>query len=143
MRNCEDCHWCCYFPEIPNSPVNEWCGHCNSGCDIYDDRPEVCKNFGCLWYNQEQVPESLRPDLCGVMFELPSHCKTYIGYVISEDNDIYKKPEVSILIQKITDTGHPVVIHHKEGNHLFLSEGMTEQDVTDDLNNAIKKMDKR
>src|SRR5512137_468959 len=109
MRDCGTCTWCCYFTAIPESPANNLCPFCiiGKGCSIYETRGEGCRLFGCLWWRQTQIPELLRPDRCGVMFELPAYCHTYIGYVDPGNSEAFKKPEVSVLIRKITEAGHP------------------------------------
>jgi hypothetical protein len=54
-RSCGDCSMCCKLLGIDEQdikkPVNEWCTHCNpgAGCRIYDNRPPVCRGFGCEW----------------------------------------------------------------------------------------------
>jgi len=143
MRNCGDCVLCCYFtspPEIKKSE-GEWCKYCIKieGCSIYENRPESCKNFNCLWKKQVQIPESLRPDKCGVMFELPDYCKTYIGYIDPERPDIWREANIIALIQKILNVGHSVLIYRGilYNKIFFLSNGMTEIEVKQDLKNAF------
>ena len=74
MRECGTCTHCCqgwltgtvknitFFPGKPchfNTTV---------GCSIYEDRPQFCKDFKCLWLAREEaLPEWMRPDRCGVM----------------------------------------------------------------------------
>jgi hypothetical protein len=41
----------------------------NSGCSIYEDRPEdPCKGFKCLWLTDQNLPEWLKPNLSNAMF---------------------------------------------------------------------------
>ena len=44
---------CCKVYRIPvlNKQEGKWCAHCaiGSGCRIYEDRPEQCRSFVCLW----------------------------------------------------------------------------------------------
>lgn len=140
MRDCGRCAWCCYFPTAPelNKPTNEWCKHCDigKGCSIYKDRPLSCKQFECLWYKQNQIPESLRPDKCGVMFELPDNCLTYVGYADPMTPDAWQEPNVLNLIKKINEAGHSVLIHG-EKNYCFVADGMTLDDVKQDIDRAI------
>jgi len=140
MRECGECTVCCLALEIPemNSPVNEFCKNCtDSGCSIYKERPIACSSFNCLWIEQEQIPESLRPDKCHVMFELPYMCSVYIGYETKVD--AHKEPNVLAMIQKINEAGHSVVIKCVDGNKIFsLTAGQTKEEMHNDINNSIR-----
>tara|TARA_R100001244_G_scaffold54618_1_gene47094 strand:- start:632 stop:1186 length:555 start_codon:yes stop_codon:yes gene_type:complete len=61
---CGDCSLCCKLPPIFNKKQDdtydfnsqfkqqgEWCVNCSTrkGCDIYEDRPQVCKDFMCFY----------------------------------------------------------------------------------------------
>lgn len=69
QRDCGACTACCEGwlaskePEMsPGSP----CVHrCESGCSIYEERPEKpCRVFRCGWLAcPDQFPENMRPDL--------------------------------------------------------------------------------
>lgn len=40
-------------------------------CAIYEDRPQFCKDFRCLWLARAEVlPEWMRPDLSGAVMVL-------------------------------------------------------------------------
>lgn len=60
MRNCKDnvstCTLCCGA-----------CKHCTEeGCGIYENRPEMCRQFECLWKSQPfPIPINLKPNKCG------------------------------------------------------------------------------
>ena len=57
-----------------NKPMHRWCSQCDigNGCRIYNDRPQDCRNFACLWLVNERMPDELRPDRCKVIFYEPS-----------------------------------------------------------------------
>ncbi|MGU3361544.1 hypothetical protein ACLBWX_14520 [Methylobacterium sp. M6A4_1b] len=50
-------------------PAGILCRH-NTGvaCGIYQDRPEPCVQWHCLWRKIGALPDDLRPDRSGVMF---------------------------------------------------------------------------
>lgn len=55
--------------DLPDhKPVNTWCQHCDkkAGCQIYEDRPETCREFACMWLLSQERPNpmglALRPD---------------------------------------------------------------------------------
>ena len=52
-RICGACTACCKTHEVVeiNKPAGVWCAHCEigKGCRIYNERPQTCKSFRCLW----------------------------------------------------------------------------------------------
>jgi len=75
VNDCGTCTLCCKVMGVPdlNKLPGEWCVHCDPkvGCKIYDDRPESCKDFECLWLQAQTRPDDnmakkpeLRPDKC-------------------------------------------------------------------------------
>ena len=72
-RHCGDCQACCFglgVHEI-NKPMNQPCQHqCPTGCGIYNERPESCRTYQCMWLDGT-VPgdERRRPDKLGVIFD--------------------------------------------------------------------------
>jgi hypothetical protein len=64
MRDCGDCGLCCKLLKIVelDKPMFCWCPHfiIGKGCDCYDERPQSCRDFDCLW-RLEQIPENMSP----------------------------------------------------------------------------------
>lgn len=52
-------------------PPGAWCAHCDRGvgCSIYDDRPQSCRDFRCLWLSDPSIPQKMRPDRSKVVLE--------------------------------------------------------------------------
>ena len=73
-RPCGGCTMCCKTPGIPEigKPPNAWCPNCEKGrgCRVYDQCPEPCRAFYCLWKVMPDFPEELRPDRCKVLWQL-------------------------------------------------------------------------
>lgn len=76
-RSCGPCTACCVLPRIrpedfppDGKPGYSPCPHvCGSGCSVYEDRPDVCRDYVCLW--REGLLEGddrRRPDNLGLMF---------------------------------------------------------------------------
>lgn len=72
---CGSCTMCCKLMGVPelDKPPGEWCKHCDPkvGCTIYDDRPESCKDFECLWLQAQSrevksmlMGPGLKPNQC-------------------------------------------------------------------------------
>ncbi len=80
-RSCGNCDACCTVLSISclDKPAGVRCSHLiqNSedqagagACSIYDDRPEPCAGFVCVWLrdNIGLLSEEDRPDLSGILF---------------------------------------------------------------------------
>ena len=74
-RTCGTCSMCCKILNIEplNKPAGIWCKDCNpgKGCRIYDSRPQVCREFGCGWIIDADVPEWMAPNKSGVVITIP------------------------------------------------------------------------
>ena len=136
MKDCGECTWCCFHTEATSfEKKNGWCIYCKNGCFIYNQRPDVCRNFDCIWRMEDDVPESYRPDRCGVMFERPFGSRTYIGHInpgTSPDKD-----KIAVFVRKINQIGHSVVLIDREKRYLSLAEGDNAQTVITDLLKCI------
>ena len=121
--------------------LNQWCTHCLSGegCGIHNDRSQTCRDWECLWLSQPQIPDTLRPDKCGVVFELPNYSTTYVGYVIPDRLGAWEKPDVRVFINKINKAGYSVLII--QGNEQFYSlvDGMTKEAMYAELYTSLTK----
>ena len=71
-RSCNECQACCTVMAVEqiSKPLGERCPHqCDSGCAIYDSRPEPCQEFNCCWrYGLGNADE--RPDKSGIVFDV-------------------------------------------------------------------------
>ena len=50
------------------------------GCTRHEDRPQICRNFFCAYAESDDLPISLRPDKCGIIFEKLSN-NLFLGTV--------------------------------------------------------------
>lgn len=73
-RECGGCTMCCKVMHVPEleKPAGIWCPHCavGEGCGIYDERPKPCRDFECLWLQDDGrvLLDADRPDRIGVVF---------------------------------------------------------------------------
>jgi Fe-S-cluster containining protein len=72
FRPCGDCTACCdgwLIGEAKGHPFGN-CKACyfliNKLCTIYNDRPQVCRNYQCAW-TQHLLPDWMKPNKCGVL----------------------------------------------------------------------------
>jgi len=70
-RSCGQCNECCTalgVPEIQKTTFHT-CSHVvEHKCDIYANRPEVCRIYKCAWL-QDVLPGPERPDRVGVVID--------------------------------------------------------------------------
>ncbi len=84
VRPCGGCSACCYAPRIKPLDLDHFT-HCQHetpiGCAIYSTRPQVCRDFQCLWSRGMVVPgipkELLRPDQLGMFIGTNFHDDTW------------------------------------------------------------------
>lgn len=104
MQNCGDCTLCCTTCNIEElkKPSGTECIHCSIKCDIYENRPDSCKDFKCAYIQMEKVSVLMRPDNLGVVFEK-----------IADD-----------LMFGIVNSGHSDFKHMKGQINAFLNSGI-------------------
>jgi uncharacterized protein len=140
-NRCGDCNLCCLLTAVPElaKPVRSWCHNCSEdGCKIYQNRPQSCKNYFCLWYVNEWMGESLRPDKCGVIFEKLVDSTTYLVLVAPDRITALNSPKVVELALRLVKEGSAVVaIVPNFQPRLILPEGKTQQEVVSEINHAL------
>ncbi|MCM2450518.1 hypothetical protein [Agrobacterium vitis] len=70
-RTCGTCTLCRRLPDIDAlaKPANTWCTHCTAekGCTIYLDRPQLCRDFLCLWMTSDSLGPEWNPATANMM----------------------------------------------------------------------------
>jgi uncharacterized protein len=70
-RSCGACTMCCKVLEIEHfeKPAGRLCMHCRPehGCSAYADRPQVCRDYECLWLTERDIPIALNPNKLGAL----------------------------------------------------------------------------
>ena len=70
-RQCGTCTLCCHLPDIDEleKPANELCRHCieQQGCRIYGERPQLCRDFLCLWRTDPRMGDHWAPASSSMM----------------------------------------------------------------------------
>ena len=72
-KACGECSFCCKVLEITElaKPAGRLCEHClnsgSGGCGIYAARPQVCRDYECLWKGDRDMSPRLRPDRTGTI----------------------------------------------------------------------------
>lgn len=115
-RHCGDCKACCVAYPIDieefTKPEQVPCQHLTDrGCGIYASRPELCRDFECLWL-QGLFPGSDRSDRLGVVFQNCSATGYPDGGVITATElyaGAFETRRAKQLIDDIAGTGMPLV----------------------------------
>lgn len=106
MRDCDGCTICCKVMKIREleKPGNIWCAHCviGSGCKIYAERPESCREYECLWLKTQRLdrplaPE-LRPDKSKVVIGTLNAGEEVVLYVTPDRPDAWKQGAMRALV---------------------------------------------
>lgn len=134
---CDGCTLCCKLLNIPNvSKEGEWCQHCDKGigCKIHDtdEYPDDCKKYKCSYsFAPRSINPELRPDKCGVVFELATD-NIFYGTV---DTDFIMNDVVKNQILTFLDKGFSVVLRHLElkAPIIFNAENTTSENVFEEL----------
>jgi hypothetical protein len=112
-RTCGTCTLCCKLIEVTEleKPRGTWCHHCRQhqgqgGCNIYQDRPLGCREFVCGWL-QGEVPEDLKPESCGAVFDMDNDGKTIVMHF-----NTTKTPSRKLLayIDRLVATGNGILV---------------------------------
>ena len=125
---CGECTLCCKLLETHDiaSEIGVYCHHCKDGCTIYDERPEECRTYQCMWLQMENAGEDLRPDKCGIIFDRMS------DDVITArlDDDLKINDLVMSQINNFKAEGFSVLIFRGNDRKYFLNDRHTEDYVT-------------
>ena len=122
---CQDCDGCCVVFEVKDvgKAFGEPCKHLGQtlfgrGCLIYEDRPDACKRYVCLWLDSqrrpevEKMPESLRPNVTKVVLGWPwgTDRNTLFVYPYPGHETAWQVPPVSNYLKEILNRGAKVVV---------------------------------
>lgn len=122
-RSCGDCTVCCDALKIDASDFQKAAGtpcvHSTShGCAIHAVRPDVCRAWFCAWRRVETMPETARPDLCGLMVSLdfvrePRNCFEGVSIVVRSliGQAAFESAAAESIIDRLCDQLVPVWLH--------------------------------
>ena len=63
-------------------PANVACRYCDGGCSIHESKPQTCAEYECAYYQGKDVPLSLRPDKCGIIFNKRTE-RIFVGTLVT------------------------------------------------------------
>lgn len=120
---CGHCTACCTELNIPelDKPAGVPCRNLTSqGCGIYDDRPETCREFECVYKSIEMAPR-MRPDRAGFMMtrQWTKYGDSLVMFVIDEPVNPKSKKNARQLAKKLRT---PILWRQPNG-HRALADG--------------------
>jgi hypothetical protein len=84
-RRCGKCRMCCWLFPLIEKPARSWCCHSKpDGCDCYKRRPQVCREYRCLYLVDHTLPDTWRPDRSGIIITRRFYFREHIVVVLSE-----------------------------------------------------------
>jgi uncharacterized protein len=106
---CGDCTLCCTLLHVKEleKPSHTKCVHLiqgiatRPGCSVYHKRPQSCKDFECLWLQEDDMPPELRPDRSHVVLWVTSNSEIIIASVDPQYPLAYKQGEMGRLLQRM------------------------------------------
>lgn len=104
---------CCTALEIPefNKPAGPACPNCmaSGGCAIYASRPQLCRDFQCLWIVQRELSPGMRPDRIGTLFMEDDDTNEYRAVCAPERPLAWRNPRVFAHLVAVAKSGRTVV----------------------------------
>lgn len=122
---CQDCTGCCTVFEVKDvsKAFGEPCkylGHTlfGKGCTIYEERPDACRHYICLWLDSQRrpevatMPESMKPEACKVVLGWPwgEDRETLFVYPYPGHDNAWQRPPISLYLRSILAKGAKVVV---------------------------------
>jgi len=112
-KACGSCVMCCTALEITElaKPAGPACPNCilSGGCNIYPGRPQVCRDFECLWLATRTLPSNMRPDRIGTIFMEDDESDEYRAVCAPERPLAWRNPRVFAHLVAVAKTGRIVV----------------------------------
>jgi len=94
-RDCGPCQMCCKVFPIPETqkPPYGLCGRARpgGGCADYAGRPDVCREFFCLWRLDGSLSDAWRPDVAGFALHDPEPWGLLISCDVDQP-DAWRRP---------------------------------------------------
>lgn len=135
--NCDGCTACCILLPIDaiSKPVNTDCQYCNNGCRIYESRPQTCADFECAYLQGRNLPRSLRPDECGIIF-IKRTDRIFSGVLMA---DMQPTNAAKGQIDAFVKQGYSVILSSLSEKKplIMLADGHDSNEVMDEYKEAL------
>lgn len=137
---CGTCTMCCrnlgigdtFRGEPFHKPAGKWCEHCaiGHGCKVYEERPDTCREFQCVYLAGKMLGEpldiGLRPDHCGVVVSPTTDERRFAVTVDANKPDAWRRGMIYRFLMSMVrggialtlstgNTKHKTMIHQRNG----------------------------
>lgn len=122
MRECASCNACCSgvlkadIYGIKMGP-NRCSFLCQNNCTIYPIRPQLCKDYQCLW-SQNILPEEYRPDNIGIMVSVEKWPNGQFLRIIKM-HDKVRQEHIDVIVSFATENNAPYIITGRDGIQIY------------------------
>lgn len=137
-RKCGSCSVCCTSLRIEEPSLKKLADvpchnlRTQGGCAIYNDRPQVCRNWYCGWRIMKIGPE-MRPDRSGVLIRFEGESVCFQPVIDDQVSALLEEEPLRVLGSLIANNVKvDISIPTKEG---FCSANI---DVTEHMSEAVK-----
>jgi hypothetical protein len=106
-------------------PGGSWCPHCDksSGCTVYAERPQSCRDFECVWLQSQSKPDPMpadaRPDRCKVVLDVAQHGKALIAHVDRDYPDAWRRGAIGRILSGFTAKRGSLIVACGDHRHAF------------------------
>lgn len=116
MNKCGECNVCCKACVIDEiqKPAGTICWlYVDKGCSVYENRPEPCKLYQCVYTTQNSLDTKYRPDNLGVLFEQPLNKQYWVG--IELVSGALNTEACARLIRAMNNDGARILLKYLDG----------------------------
>lgn len=95
VRDCDGCTLCCKVMNVPQleAPAGTWCRHCDAakGCAIHATRPQVCRDFFCMYITNKNLGPEWKPSACKFVISHEANGNRLAIHVDTERPDAWQR----------------------------------------------------
>lgn len=109
-------------------PQGKWCPHFSrhQGCSIYEQRPEDCRIFNCLWLLTDALGPEWKPSVCGFVLHSENGGLRLIVECDATRPHDWRRDPYGATLRRWADAGQEVLVFT---GHRGLLLGATDQVV--------------
>jgi hypothetical protein len=94
-RDCDGCVTCCKVFPIPETGKPDYglCANAGAkGCSDYDNRPDVCREFFCMWRHDASLGDEWKPSVAGFVLHDPAPWTLLISSDVDRPDARHREP---------------------------------------------------
>jgi hypothetical protein len=120
-RACGTCTACCTELAIVTDEMTKMagvpCEHCTAGgCGIYAKRPQLCRDYYCIWRSVPDMDDSWRPDRSGVLLmheaPVPGYSAPFgVSVVLTGGPEVIRRDDFAMLTAGFIDRRTPTYLN--------------------------------